>query len=194
MAVDINSFLKIRAAYGLKAIERSGTVITESGLVRRDNPAEHSWSAMVLADYLMSQFDLGLDRLRVFELVMYHDFVEIKCGDVCISDIEARRKKAQEEMIAAVEFRDEFGGDYGKKFYSLFLEFEAWETREAKFANLVDKFDAFLHCMDYKEEWAGWSKEKLLSYKLKFFEPFPEVLELFMALIERQEKEGFFGE
>ncbi len=193
MVVDIDSFLKIRAIYGLKAIERSGTVVTESGLVRRDNPAEHSWSAMVLADYLMSRFSVEVDRLRVLELLMYHDFVEIKCGDVCISDTEGRRKKAQEEMVAALEFKEEFASGFGDKFYSLFLEFEAWESQEAKFAMMVDKFDAFLHCMDHKEEWAGWSKEKLFSYKVKYFEPFPEILELFYAIVEKLEKEDFFG-
>lgn len=66
----------IRYLYRLKEIERLNSVGS-----RRESAAEHSWSCLVLADYFMSRSDTGLDRLRVYELLVYHDVIELEAGD-----------------------------------------------------------------------------------------------------------------
>jgi len=179
---------KLRKLYQLKHVERVGPVGE-----RKESPAEHTWSTLILADYFLSLTEEKLDRLKVYELLMYHDVVEIETGDVCISKIEERVGKKEKEKAAAHILKDHLPKKLGDKFIDLFEEFENLETREAKFAKAIDFFDAQIHFLDYKKYWKGWDEDMLRKLG-PAFEEFPVLKDAFEKLMEYCHKEGFFGQ
>jgi len=91
---------KLRKFYELKNIQRTNSVGN-----RKESPAEHSWSSLILADYFLTRSNMKLDRLKVYELLMYHDVVEIECGDICISKEKERENKKENEKQAAIRLK-----------------------------------------------------------------------------------------
>jgi Zn-dependent M32 family carboxypeptidase len=88
---------QLRKFYELKNVERTARVGQ-----RRESPAEHTWSALILADYVLSMMkNSTLNRLKVYELLLYHDVVEIEAGDVNLLDEQNRKHKAEREKEAA---------------------------------------------------------------------------------------------
>ena len=184
----MDELTRIRKFYELKNVERACSV---SG--RKESSAEHSWSCLMLADYFLSTMPLAkIDRLRVYELLMYHDLVEIEAGDVCISKEELRKQKKEREMKALHSLKNKIPPVLKKKFVDLFLEFEKCETIESKFAKAIDALDAEIHELDYKEDWKGWTEEFLRRKKEPLFEEFPLLRALFEDCIAFCKKNGYF--
>ena len=180
---------KLRKLYRLKNVERSCSV---SG--RKESSAEHSWSCLILADYFMSKTDIKLDRLKVYELLMYHDVVEIEAGDVCITKEQERKNKKAKELEAMHVLKDNIPEVLASKFVSLFNEYEEGKTLEARFAKAIDALDAEIHELDYKQDWVGWTEEFLREKKEKHFTDFPEIKEMFEKTIKFCRKEGYFNQ
>lgn len=185
-------FQKLRKFYELKRIERANTVA--GGKVRRkESPAEHSWSCLILADYFLSKIKgPQLDRLKVYELLMYHDVVEIEAGDINLLNEQERKHKAEREKKAAHVLHQHLPAELGKKFLALFHEYEEGKTKEAKFAKAIDALDAEIHELDYKEDWKGWTEDFLRKKKGPLFEEFPELQEAFEEIMEFVKEEGYF--
>ncbi len=187
--IDLAAIHSLRAIYRLKKVERSNSVDR-----RKESPAEHSWSCLVLADFFMnklsSKANYQFDRLKVYELLMYHDLVELETGDVCLSDELGRKGKPEKERAAMQKLRKELPN--GDKLHKLFTEFEQGKTKEAQFARAIDAFDSQIHEMDYKKDWKGWTAEFLIKKKRHYFDPFPEMQKVFDELIDWLTKEGFF--
>lgn len=79
---------KLRKFYHLKNVDRDAVVGK-----RKESSAEHSWSTLILADYFLNIMnDKSLNRLKVYELLLYHDIVEIESGDIPIHHTEKRMK------------------------------------------------------------------------------------------------------
>lgn len=73
---DYEDLQKLRIIYKLKDVYRYASVGD-----RKESTAEHIFSSIVLADFLMHKYDFGVDMQRVIELLLYHDFAEIYAGD-----------------------------------------------------------------------------------------------------------------
>ncbi len=181
---------KLRKFYELKNVERVGPVGK-----RKESPAEHTWSALILADYFLSIMKVKLDRLKVYELLMYHDVVEIEVGDVCVSKVEERKDKKEKEKIAADNLRNQFPKHLGNKFFDLFIEFEDQKTKEARFAKAIDSLDAEIHFLDYKKYWKGWTPEMVRKVKKwENVKEFPELEEAYEKVLKFAEEEGYFSQ
>ncbi len=146
----------------------------------------------MLADYFMSRMKHKLDRLKVYELLMYHDIVEIEAGDIALDPNTETNNKTKKEMLAAKKLKEILPNPINQKFWKHFNEFEAQNTPEARFAKAIDTYDAIIHEIDFKSDWKGWSKEFLLSKKAKYFEEFPELKESFHKTLAYLEVEGYF--
>jgi len=111
---------------------------------RLENSAEHSWhmalAAMTLAEYAPPDVDMR----RVLELITVHDLVEVYAGDTFAYDPEAHATKAQRERDAAERLFGMLPGDQAVYFRECWDEFEAVGTREARYANALDRFQALL--------------------------------------------------
>lgn len=176
---------KLREFNKLKQVYRINTVGE-----RKESSAEHSWSCMMLADYFFGKVDIGMDKLRVLELLMYHDVVEIESGDFPLDPNIENSGKEKIEAEAAERLAPRLPD--GEKFLRLFAEYEAQQTIEAKYANAIDKFDALIHELDNKDDWKGWTKEFLMEKKEKYFLHFPYMHEQFLKIVGYLEKNGYF--
>lgn len=184
--MEINKF---RIFNKLKSIYRFNSVDN-----RKESSAEHSWSCLILADYfLTSMKDHNLDRMKVYELLMYHDVVEIEAGDSPLLPGTSRENKKEKEEMAARILSKKLPGSLQEKYMLLFDEFEEQETKEAMFAKAIDALDSQIHELDYKEDWEGWTKEFLVNQKRDLLLEFPELLKVFDELIDYLDREGYFS-
>src|SRR5690349_5610133 len=115
---------------------------------RRENSAEHSWH-LAIAALALSDYAEGMDQCRVLELVAVHDLVEIDAGDTFAYDrnLDVHRTKAERERAAAARIFGMLPPDQAQRLQVLWEEFEAAETREARFANALDRIQALVQNM-----------------------------------------------
>lgn len=178
---------KMRAIYQLKTVTRWCSVAD-----RKESSAEHSWSAIMLADYFLSIMNTDLDRLKVYELLMYHDLPEIEFGDIPMHpDISTDWKKEKEQEAVKI-LKSKLPEPINKKFVDLFNEFEERKTPEARFAKAIDALDAEIHELDYKQDWEGWTKEFLIEKKSHWFDEFSEMKQVFDKLLIYLEENKYF--
>ncbi|GIP38936.1 phosphohydrolase [Paenibacillus sp. J31TS4] len=136
----------------LKHILRRTILMDKS---RRENDAEHSWHlvlmAMVLGPYANEP---ELDTLRVIQMLIVHDLVEIDAGDTFVYDDAGHSDKAEREEKAAQRLFGMLPLEQGDWIYRLWKEFEDKETAEAKFAGALDRLHPLLH--NYHTQGHSW--------------------------------------
>ena len=180
--------LKLRELYKLKEVYRKARVKE-----RQESSAEHTWSCLILADYLMDNIkSLKLDRLKVLELLMYHDVIEIESGDVSIAEVKDPDKKRKDEFEGLKRLKKSIPKGTGKKAGRMFKEFDDEKTVEAKFAAAVDKLDALMQHMGHKADWKGWDEKRIWQYHGKAFEFSPEMKKVFTDILSEIRKRGYF--
>jgi putative hydrolase of HD superfamily len=127
----------------LKQVRRQ-TLLTDRS--RQENAAEHSWHMAVMAILLAENArQEDLDLLRVLQMLVVHDIVEIDAGDTFCYDVEGRRDQRKREEAAADRIFGLLPEDQGAFIRALWEEFEARETPEARFAAALDRLQPLLH-------------------------------------------------
>ncbi|WP_397400140.1 HD family hydrolase [Phenylobacterium sp.] len=125
----------------LKMVIRGSRIADGS---RRENTAEHSWHlglfAMVLSEWAVGPIDL----FRVVQMLVLHDLVEIECGDTPLFDEAGSTTQATREAEAADALYGLLPLDQSHAFRSLWEEFEAATTPDARFAKAVDRLQPIL--------------------------------------------------
>ena len=147
----------------LKQLSRTGWV--RSGVENPESVAAHSWGMAVLALRLAPK-ELNLER--VLSLCLVHDLPEVRVGDLTPHDDTSN--KAELEHKAMSEMAPEW--------LSLFEEYEAGKTAEAKFVKQIDKLDMGLQAIMYQtkqlvslEEFIESAKSKISDENLlRFFD------------------------
>ncbi len=109
-----------------------------SNLSRQENDAEHSWHLALMAMVLKEYANEEVDLLHVMQLVLIHDMVEIDAGDTYAYDPEANKTKRERELKAAERIFHILPDDQADWVRALWDEYEAGETKEAKFALSLD--------------------------------------------------------
>lgn len=126
----------LEEADALKRVERRTWLTDES---RPENSAEHSWHAALVALALHGELEQPVELGRTLALLAVHDLVEVDAGDTYAFDAAgAATQHAREEAAADRLFADL------PELRALWDEFEAGTSREALFANAVDRFQATL--------------------------------------------------
>ena len=126
----------------LKMVLRQ-TVLTDGS--RPENTAEHSWHIALMVMVLAEWSNEPIDSVRVLEMLLVHDLVEIDAGDTFCYDEAANLDKAAREEQAADRIFGLLPSDQGAHLRSRWEEFEARETPEARFANAVDRLQPMMH-------------------------------------------------
>ena len=111
---------------------------------RLENSAEHSWHLVLAALTLAEYAPAGLDLPRALELLAVHDLVEIDAGDTFAYDAAGYETKAARELAAAERIFALLPADQAARLRSRWDEFEAHQTRESRYANALDRFQALL--------------------------------------------------
>ena len=112
--------------------------------VRKENDAEHSWHLAMCALVLKEYMPEPVDAARTVELVLAHDLVEIYAGDAYAYDQAAQEAQHQKEVEAAQKLFGILPEEQGRYFRSLWEEFEACESPEARFARVLDNCQPLL--------------------------------------------------
>ena len=135
----------------LKEIFRQ-TINTRSR--RAENDAEHSWHLCLCVIVLAEHANAAIDVLRVLKMVIIHDLVEIDAGDTFAYDAAAMANQHEREVVAANRIFSLVPTDQGREFRTLWDEFEARTTPEAKFAHACDRFQPML--LNTRTEGGSW--------------------------------------
>ncbi len=127
---------------------------------RYENDAEHSWSLCLMAMVLAEHANFEVDVLKVMKMVTIHDVIEVYCGDTFLYAKE-RDDVHEKEDAAARKIFGMLDQDQADELYSLWCEFEARETNEAKFASALDRLEPTLQ--NYKNEGFTWKQNSVIK-------------------------------
>jgi putative hydrolase of HD superfamily len=125
----------------LKYIQRRTKLFNSD---RNENDAEHSWHLAMMAVVLAQHANHEIDVLKVVKMVLIHDIVEIDAGDTFIYDNTKNHLNTDEERVAAERIFGLLPAKQAEELISIWEEFEAGETNEAKFAKSMDRLEPLL--------------------------------------------------
>lgn len=178
------------ATDALKETHRANWIWSEP---RRETVAEHVWHCTLLAMLLADAAPDGTDHDHVRDLLTIHDLVEVYAGDTVIwddapeTDVAARETAAGERLIAMLPASQQ------ARFDSLWREFQAQQTVEARFARAIDSLHPMV--MAWYPGSQGHAEKtltpsRILVRKRPFIEPFPELWDLAQWLVQQAVDRG----
>ncbi|MEE8808265.1 MAG: HD domain-containing protein [Lactimicrobium sp.] len=118
------------------------THLTNHG--RREDDAEHAWHMAIMAYLLQEYSNEPVDIAHVMIMCLLHDVVEIDAGDTYAYDEEGKKTQHEREERAADRIYGMLPEDQKIPLRTLFEEFEANKTPEAKFAHAMDNLQPLL--------------------------------------------------
>ncbi len=124
---------------------------------RRENSAEHSWHATLLAMVLSEYSRVHIEVPRVIEMLLVHDIVEIDTGNKGICEKQDDSEKQAREQKAAERIFSLLPPDQHQDLMDLWKEFEAGTTAEAKFAQTLDRIIPLIH--NYYTQGKRWKED-----------------------------------
>ena len=198
---DFSEFLKILNTYKLKGVARKliNSYYDEKDdieYVRNETTAEHVYSVLKLADFFLTnepEFK-DLDRLHCYELLMYHDDVEIITQDICILDFENRKTKDDKELKSIPILAKLYPKNISDKFVKLDQEYREISTKEAKFVKSVDKLDGINQAVIGISDWtkSGITQEGWIRLYTPVFSYSPTFLYYFQELFKYLKENKYF--
>lgn len=160
---------------------------------RRENDAEHAWHMAVMAYLFREYANEDIDISKVILMCLIHDVVEIEAGDTYAYDEEAKKSQREREEIAKKHIFGMLPSDQGRELETLFDEFEAQETAEARFAKAMDNLQpVLLHEANGGEDWKehGVTKEQIMRRQEKTRRGSEELFEVIKDIIDKHIAEG----
>ena len=115
-----------------------------SGHGRRENDAEHAWHMAIMAYLLQEYSNEPVDVARVMLMCLLHDVVEIDAGDTYAYDTDGLKTQKAREDAAKQRIYSLLPDDQKRGLMAVFDEFEADETAEAHFAQVMDNLKPLL--------------------------------------------------
>lgn len=138
----------------LKSVLRRTRVKSAEG--RLENSAEHSWHVALMAILMEEHANEPVDVARVVKMLLLHDIVEIDAGDTFVYDAVASAEQEEKELAAAKRLFGMLPVEQGKALFELWLEFEAAESADAKFAKALDRLIPML--LNYHNDGQSWQE------------------------------------
>ncbi len=111
---------------------------------RHENDAEHSWHLCMMVLVLAEHTNAPIDILKVLKMILIHDIVEIDAGDTFLFDSQKDHSNTEEELQAAKRIFGILPEDQAEELITLWEEFEAFESNEARFARTIDHLEPIL--------------------------------------------------
>ncbi|MGH2687129.1 MAG: HD domain-containing protein [Actinomycetota bacterium] len=175
----------------LKGVERRCWLTDGS---RRETSAEHSWHLALMAIVLAEHAAEPVDVLRVLQLVVVHDLVEIDAGDTFLYDDAGRTTKDERERQAADRLFAMLPPPQGAQVRDLWDEYTSRSTPEARFAKALDRLAPLL--LNHATHGGGWSDhgitaEQVRSRNPSVAEASPVLQEVVEHLIADSVAQGF---
>lgn len=129
---------------------------------RQETDAEHAWHVTIMAVLLAEHANSpSLDLLRVVKMLLIHDLVEIDAGDTFAYDTAGASTQHAREAVAADRIFPLLPPDQAVEYRTLWDEFEARTSAEAKYAHAMDRvLPIFLNA---HTEGAAWQKHGITA-------------------------------
>lgn len=138
----------------LKSVLRRTRV--KSAEAREENSAEHSWHVALMALLLEEHANQPVNIARVVKMLLIHDVVEIDAGDTFVYDAVALEAQAENELKAAERLFGMLPQQQGQELLKLWLEFEAAQSDDARFAKALDRIIPML--LNYHNDGQSWQE------------------------------------
>ncbi len=135
------------------------THLSENG--RNENDAEHSWHMAIMAYLLQEYSNEKVDIAKVMLMCLIHDLVEIDAGDTYAYDTEGLKTQKDRENMAKERIFSILPEEQKTELVSLFDEFEAYETAEAKFAHAMDNLQPLI--LNHSNNGRDWKEHGVTS-------------------------------
>lgn len=135
----------------LKSVARSDYI---SDFSRKENPAEHTWHAMLLLMIYVLQKRPDIDVTRVLFMLIIHDLPEIFYRDTPIFSSYDKDAVAEEEAKALKQLLSALPEGLASNLQELWGEFEHGRSKEAVTARFFDKFQGFTQ--NFATDGRGW--------------------------------------
>lgn len=181
-------------------IDKMTGIIRRTSLIdksRRENDAEHSWHIATMAMLFEEYAKEPVNVPRAVEMCVVHDLIEIYAGDTFAYDVKANEGKAEREKEAADKLFSQLPQEQGKMIRSLWEEFDAMETPDAKYAACMDRLQPFMHnSLTDGFTWVeSGTNRKVVEKRMAVIKDFmPEVYEWIEANIEKAIVMGWLKE
>jgi putative hydrolase of HD superfamily len=164
---------------------------------RQENDAEHSWHMALTAMTLFDYAEPGVELNRVLRMCLVHDLVEVYAGDTPAIDNVAVKSKEMREKAAADKMFAMLPTEQGAEYRSLWEEFDAEETKDAKFAAACDRFQSAM--LIYKSDgytWrkGNWKTSDVIRRQYPVKTAMPEVWEFIENAVDDLVKRGLLEE
>ena len=180
---------KLHKLYELKEVDRYGFVKK-----RQESSAEHTYSCLITAQYFLPKIKQKLNEKKIMKMLLYHDVVEIEAGDIYWLDKKQTTKK-EHETKAFQKLKTKIPASMAKEIHSLWKEFEANKTKEAKFCQAIDKFEPVIHFLEAKQWWQKQklSEEFLRSKKDHYFKDYPPIMKMWNRILKYVKKNNYLS-
>lgn len=122
-------------------LEKRASYLSDNS--RHESVAEHTWHMSMFALLLYKEMTIDVDISHVLKLIIIHDLVEVYASDTFAYDTDGYRNKKEREEAAADKLFALLPEDLQNLLSDWWQEFELANTPEAKFANAIDKLQAF---------------------------------------------------
>lgn len=177
-------------------IDKEKNIFRQTHLVgykRQENDAEHSWHMAVMAFLLSEYANEEVDLLRVIQMILVHDLVEIDAGDTYAYDDAGNATKREREEKAADRIFSILPEDQAQKIRDLWEEFEEEKTPESLFAHVMDNFQPL--ALNDANDGGDWKrrnvkKSQILKRNARTKDGSEEIWKYMEEMIDRNVKKG----
>lgn len=132
----------------LKQLYRQGWLQRGIAPARCESVAEHSFGVTVLALFLADAHFAHLDRDKLLQMALLHDFGEIYAGDLTPADGVSREEKHRREAESVTRVLTKLPN--GPAYLAIWDEFERGESAEAQLVRQLDRLEMALQAAVYE--------------------------------------------
>lgn len=144
----------------LKKVIRSGW--KKQGVKKPESVADHTWRVAMLAMVLAPQ--LKVNQSKLIKMALVHDLAEIITGDIIWEKGKkvtgSQQQKIRDERKAMQSIFSDNPGF--KEYITLWEEYEAQKSKEAKTIKALDKLEMAMQALEYEKD--GYSKKSLQEF------------------------------
>ena len=145
----------VKTAASLKSLKRSGW-IDKLSIADGESVADHSYSAAVVGMVLSDV--MKLDSERVVKMALLHDLAESRIGDIIPGKMtDAEKRRIEEDAFSDIV--SQLPQDIRSEYLSIWDEFCAGVTPEARLVRQADKIDMALQAIIYGRAGRGTYKD-----------------------------------